>query len=660
LIALWLAASLLAAEPPVSIEADSSVYRAETKELLLRGNVVVTRSATEADSAITLRADAIEGRVDGTMEAEGNVRINYGEIEAAAARGAYDFAIGTGSFEGVEVVHDSWFIDAAEIQIRGPREFVIEDCNVTACDAKPPHYRFRVGRATFRDGVLSARNTRLYIGRVPVMWLPFFALTPGAPRPPLSIAGGKSDYEGYFVKLGYRYAFGGAGDGTLKVDWRSHRGWGYGVEHRIGWKTGAADLDLYRIDERDRGGRGVARVRGSQDFGPRVRALGDIHYVTDGRFLQDYRFNEYASKPDPQSTGSLTYRGDASAVMLRVVQNSQKNGYDLIERLPELRAMLLPRAILTRLYLDASGGVTAFRHTNPYDSGVASLFARQHPGQLHQISLVRGDANVTLRRPTPLGNWIVTPYGSVDFVGYADDTSSFGGSTSQILPAAGLSIARFLRWDLSERTSFSMRPLLDISDRSIQRRAPVRSVIIEHIDQRRDQRPLRLVLDQGLLRKRGGRWSERLRLRLDGGYDFDRVAAEKYLPAQAKIVAFFGDAFSFDGSLIYDPNQRVMREARAELVYAGERIRASAGYYLRRGDAGLRDFENVGGAVEARFAGVWRASAGGSYDVERRRLDYARYGLSREFHDWILGAEVTDQRAVDRFDVKMTAELKLP
>jgi hypothetical protein len=163
-----------------------------------------------------------------------------------------------------------------------------------------------------------------------------------------------------------------------------------------------------------------------------------------------------------------------------------------------------------------------------------------------------------------------------------------------------------------------------------------------------------------MLRKRGGRWSERVRLRLDGGYDFDRVAAEKYLPAQAKIVAFFGDAYSFDGSLIYDPNQRVMREARAEVAYAGDRVRASASYYLRRGDAGLRDFENVAGTVEATIARLWRASLGGSYDIERRRLDHARYGLSREFHDWILGAEVTDQRAVDRYDVKMTAELKLP
>jgi lipopolysaccharide assembly outer membrane protein LptD (OstA) len=482
-----LAASLVCAEPPVSVEADSSTYLAETKELFLRGNVVVARSGTEEDSAITLRADSIEGRIDGIMEAEGDVRVTYGEIEATAARGAYDFAVGTGSFEGVEIVHDSWFIDADEIQIRGPRELVVEDCRITSCDVEPPHYHFRVGRAAIREGLLTAWNTRLYIGRIPVMWLPFFAFTPGAPRPPLSISGGKSDYEGYFVKLGYRYALGRAGDGTLKFDWRSHRGLGYGVEHRLGWASGAVDLDLYRIDERDRGGRGLARVRLSEDFNARLRALGDVYYVTDGRFLQDYRFNEFASKPDPQSTGSLTYRGDASAVMLRVVQNSQKNGYDLIERLPELRAMVLPRALMTRLYFDASGGVTAFRHTHPYDSGVASLFARQHPGELHQISLVRGDANLTLRRPTPVGGWTVTPYGSVDFVGYADDTSAFGSSTSQILPAAGVSIARFLRWDLSNRTSFSFRPLLDFSDRSIQRRASVRPVIIEHIDQQRDQ-----------------------------------------------------------------------------------------------------------------------------------------------------------------------------
>jgi len=41
-------------------------------------------------------------------------------------------------------------------------------------------------------------------------------------------------------------------------------------------------------------------------------------------------------------------------------------------------------------------------------------------------------------------------------------------------------------------------------------------------------------------------------------------------------------------------------------------------------------------------------------------MDFASYNLTREFHDWIIGFRITDQKAVNRWDFRVSAEMKFP
>ncbi len=668
----FIAALLLeAASPPVSFEADSTRYDVDTRTIELVGSVVVTRSAGEGESEIVLRADRIAGRLDGVLDATGGVTIDYGPWRVLAERGSYDVAAERGSFENARFVEDSWFVRAAVLSIEGTDRFAMEDVHVTACDHDPPHYHFRVGSASYRDNRLRIRSATMRIGRTPVFWWPYLSTRVGGARPPFRIRLGKSDYEGYFVKMGYGYGLGRLGEGELKVDWRSHRGWGYGVEHDIALRRGSLALDLYRIDERDRGGRGVARALYRQEFFERVTARGSLDYVTDGLFLQDYRFPEFVSRPDPQSSASLSWRGDGAAGVLRVVTNTQRRDYDLVERLPELRWNLHPHSLGGAAWYEFDGGIAVFRHSHPYDSGATALARRDNPNPQNLVHLARFNSSLRVKKPLAIGaGFVLTPQAAVDYLAYEDDTDPWSG-TSRLMPSAGVSLATFRRADFANGLSWSVRPVVEFTERGMIEERGRPNAIIEHIDQVRDARLVRLVLDQGLLKRRGTAWRERIRLRLDGGFDFDRVGDERYLPVTAKVSAWPGRAATLDGAVTIEPGRNRMRDALLELGYAAARLSGSASYYFRRGDAGVPDQENAGFQLEARLtegpptarAGLaqgWVASAGGSYNIERGRLDYARVGAKRYLHDFILGLEVTDQAATDRWDVRASVEMIFP
>ena len=656
---------LVAAEPPVSVEADSSSYNLETRRVHLEGNVRVTRPPYRSTPALEMQADEVDGYLDGPIRVKGNMRFISGEFDVRAEEGEYDVSSSTGFLDRVSTVKDSIFITAERVEVAGPDEYIMRNCRVTTCDRHPdPHYHVRVSRATYRNQILRAYGSTLYLGKIPILWIPFIPFVPGAKKPPFHVRVGRSGYEGPYVKMAYPYAYDFFGVGSVKLDYRSRRGWAYGVENTNTLPQGWLHTDLYRVEERDRGGRGVARFKYQQDWRERWTARGDIYYLTDGRFLEEYRFRDFASDPEPQSTGSVSYRGDGHAEVVRVAANLNRGDYDLVERLPEARVLLTPRRLPAGIYLDGAAGMTVFRHSHPYDSGATTLYFRQHPAEaearLQEVN--RADLNVTAKMPMKAGgSWIVTPYATYLGLAYSEDTGTGEGSSYyRSRPALGVTLAGFERFRVSERISYQIRPVLDASDRSIYGPLPGRVPIIEHTDQVRDQRPLKLILDQGILNLQGRRWVERVRLRVEGGWDFDRVHAEQYLPVTTKLFMLFGPSLNFDGELTVDPNRGEIKDVRAELTHESRRFKTAASYFRRRPTPGLPDMENVSASITGDLSTHWSATIASSYDIEKRRLDFARYSLTRRLHDFNVTIEATDQRLIGEFDVRATVDLVLP
>ncbi|RMH59970.1 MAG: LPS-assembly protein LptD [Candidatus Hydrogenedentota bacterium] len=662
MIASLLILSLLAAGPRMVIEADSSTYDAATGRFHLTGNVAVTRLGAEGDSSITLLADRMEGVNGGEIAAVGNVVVLYGDREAHAARGRYDQIWRTGEFEDVDMVADSWFLDARRLTFSGSGRYSFQDLELTTCDYLPPHYRFRASHGVFKNGRLTLYNARMLIGKVPVFWLPYISVPVGAPRPPFRLQLGKTNFEGYYAKLTYLYDLGRFGQGGLKLDYRSRRGWGGGVEHTFFLPRGSIDLDLYGIDERGRGKRNVIRPRYRQtlDGHDRWRVVADYYKVSDAQFLQDYRFRDFTSKPEPVSFGAVTYRGDAKAFMVRGVGNPNRGKYEVTERMPEVRALFLPRRLPGGLYVEGEGNVTLFRTTLPYLNDTALRLSPAARATASLKSFARAGGEVTVKRPTPFfGRWTVTPYAGLMAMGYTE-VDSRPLKRVRFLPRVGMTIGNFFLWNLGKHTRYMIRPVVDVSDRSIHGPAPGQTPVVDHIDLVRDERPVKVILDQGLFRRSAHGWAEKLRVRLDGGIDLDRMKGSRYLPIHGKVELWWGRESKLLGDLEYDPNIPLLTSVRAVLFHKTRLWEVRGNYYLQRGEFGLEDLENVGGDAAVYLLPTLKIMAGGSYDLEDDKLDFVRYGIEKTFHDWIVGIQVTDQRLVNRLDFNVNVQLRLP
>lgn len=649
-----------ATRPEVTVKADSTSYHTVTKNVLLTGHVEVHREGDAEDSSVTLIADTISGRIDGIIEAYGNVRVRYGGLEAEASAGYYDMTTATGEFRGVRMVFDSWFIDAARINLEPTYRFYLSDLRFTACDEFPPHYDFRVGRAKFHRGRLSFFGSRMYLGKVPVLWVPYMSLVPGKPASPFHMKVGRSGYEGFYMKTGYRYDLGFLGDGTLKVDVRSRRGWAYGQEHRVPLESGDVTWDLYRMHERDRGARGLAKVNYDKDFTENLSALAQVYYVTDRNFIRDYRFSEFVSKSEPQSYGALTYRKPAAIAMLKVVGNNNRGDYEVAERAPELRAYFSPRPLPGRAYLTAGGGITAFRVVRPYDGDTALRASLGRRASLDLQYFTRANGEIRMDRPTriPL-RWTLTPYAFLNAAAYSE-VNNRSERAVRTNPAVGATLSRFLSMRVLPRWDYSLRPVFDLSARGGAGPVPGTTPIIEeHIDYLHSGKPFRVILDQGIHQRKESAWEERIRVRLEGGYDADRRDRLRYLPIIGKVVASFGPSGRFDGELEYDYNVKEMRSVRAEANYERPRWKLSGGYFLRKEEPGVESHENLQSRGAARF-GNWELGVGGSYDMERKSIEYATYELTRTFHDFIIGVGVTDNKFADRQDFRITGDMFLP
>jgi hypothetical protein len=139
---------------------------------------------------------------------------------------------------------ETWFVAGARGAIvsdttaGGQRAFYAHDGAITSCSETVPHYHFAA-----RDIKMVARNLLvirpavLYIGDVPVMWLPFVfqdmrsGRRSGLLRPNFGVAElvrNSPNYRRRIENLGYYFNFGDYADASAWMDWRSgSRGTGF-------------------------------------------------------------------------------------------------------------------------------------------------------------------------------------------------------------------------------------------------------------------------------------------------------------------------------------------------------------------------------------------------------------------------------------------------
>jgi hypothetical protein len=270
---------------PVNIKADHLKFYENSTLIEANGSVEV--QLKEA----TIKADRLlMDSATNVVTAEGHVCFLSKDYSGTAGRLVYNADTDQAGFSSFEVtlrpskLKGDLYLVAREFR-DDSRNLFGRDADLSTCQDEVPHYFLLADRLSYYpDNYLDARNATLYVGVLPVLWLPYFYYDLKEPWR-RNWKFGQNEVEGAFIKSNWRY-FGA----LFLADYMTKKGFGFGVEtpYSLG-KAGLGSLKLYNNNEADTGhGNWVESVDHSVPLRENTRlrltqSYNDTYRVPSGR-----------------------------------------------------------------------------------------------------------------------------------------------------------------------------------------------------------------------------------------------------------------------------------------------------------------------------------------------------------------------------------------
>lgn len=277
-----------AQEIPVDVKADQLKFYEDSALVEASGSVEVKFKE------VTIQADHL--RMDSKTNvatAEGNVRLVAKEYRSASEKLTYDANRNFSTFtnfrselhpkniRGALYVNAKEVKDTRKVMRGGPGE-------VNTCGLLSPHYHLTASRIEYYpDDRIEGVNAVLYMGEMPVLWLPYIRYEMHRRRRE-NWTLGHNDVEGDFFKSSWAYPA-----GLLLLDYMEKKGLGLGTE--VGYGLGALGLGtlyVYHLNEKDTGTEDwVTRINHERQITPATKLKLNHRYtstylVPNGRLEQ--------------------------------------------------------------------------------------------------------------------------------------------------------------------------------------------------------------------------------------------------------------------------------------------------------------------------------------------------------------------------------------
>ncbi|MGI8619479.1 MAG: putative LPS assembly protein LptD [Gemmatimonadaceae bacterium] len=296
-------------------QGDRVVFDAKVRTLDLTGDpAAVGRGATLVIGDTILYSDVTKLVV---VRGDTNIlRDPSQNADDVVSRGSLTYNIATqrGSVTNISTAVESgerWFVSGVEAAFvsdttgRTPTTFFVRQGDFTTCDDSLPHYFFRAGKIKMvSKTLLVARPAVLYIGEVPVLWLPFMFqdIRSGRRSGILTPRFGVSEifrnspsYRRHVDNVGYYFALSDYTDARLWLDWRSGArptegdpGWiKYNGEFQYRWLSRFMTGRFASSHDRQRSGNTNTALSWShqQNFSQTRNLSFNLNYVTN-TFIQ--------------------------------------------------------------------------------------------------------------------------------------------------------------------------------------------------------------------------------------------------------------------------------------------------------------------------------------------------------------------------------------
>lgn len=350
-------AALAGVEDEIVVTGDHVEYHEQDRRVIGSGHLVATYQETTltCDRAVVYLA---------TKDAflSGRVRVTQPGGLLTGDEVLYNFETRKGAVLKAHGIVDPWLTAGDRVDKVSDSGFVARAGYLTSCDFETPHTRLQAKQVRIIPGDrVSIRHAVLYVGPIPILYLPSYTHPLDDRRPRVTLTPGYSKEWGAFLLSAWRYYFHEQLQGRIHLDYRERRDLALGVDTRY-WFTEENEgiLRTYYTQERRLGrehlvfaddkaptverGRYRLQWRHRWQIDRDTTATGELHYSKDDRFLQEFFEREFEEDAHPK-----TY--------LQVIRSTPRYGVSLlarkrvnrfeteIEQLPELRYDVRPTAI---------------------------------------------------------------------------------------------------------------------------------------------------------------------------------------------------------------------------------------------------------------------------------------------------------------------------
>lgn len=357
------------------------------------------------------------------IEAEGNLMIQYKGRAFVGTELEYDFLKKAGTVYDAKTQASLWYIGGDEIELKSDGSYKVTGGSITMSENKESPWDFHAEKIQMvKNEMLSAKNIRFRLFKIPTFWIPSFKVNlKKFPEPVLRYT---LDWDrGQNPRAGIRYQFYSWNDLALysRLEYRLKTGWGGAFESEFFPENSPTSFVT-------RSYVGTNRLETAPDKMFRYRLEGAMRTATDDRKTQlNLSWDKYSDVRMPSDFKSADFEvGTAQKTLLYLRHGDQDliaslkarprvNVFESIKQdLPTLFFTPFPRLLGKSGILSSFGTKLSFLDYAYSDQLAVSLSGYQS---------ARLEAREKLQRPFHLGPLILTPYLGGDAIFYSSSPS---------------------------------------------------------------------------------------------------------------------------------------------------------------------------------------------------------------------------------------------
>jgi hypothetical protein len=336
------------------INGDNVEYSTDNKEVTATGNIeVIYKGSKLTCNKLKVNMQTKEGL------AEGNARLE--DAKGGIITGEkiiYDFQNKTGVILNADFRANPYFGKSKKVEKVSDSEFVAKNGYLTTCSLDHPHYRFAFKKLNMFPGdKMQARQATLYLGSVPVAYLPRFNYSMKEPFMHVQVEPGTRKDWGPYVLNTWRYSISDNVNALLSWDYRRKLGLAEGFEINYAKSpVGKGDFKFYYTDEKpDNQPKGAPaefqryfmRWRHKWNIDARTNVTAEFYKITDERrkfdstheILKDYFFREFEKDSQPLSYFLFHHAFNYSSIDI-LLQKRTNHWFDQLDKQPEINYSL--------------------------------------------------------------------------------------------------------------------------------------------------------------------------------------------------------------------------------------------------------------------------------------------------------------------------------